>query len=129
MNDLNFLVNRYKQLYKDKEIIILGHSLGGLIVNLYSVTYNDVDKIISIGAPGIVMNSVKILYALPIKLVGNFKMKNNFYSKLTSNMEYNLKQKNDPNCVSYMHFKLLKEMFINSVKYLHKNIDKCINLY
>jgi alpha-beta hydrolase superfamily lysophospholipase len=125
VEDLHYLIDYYHKEYPNINIVIIGHSMGGLVVNLYNTLYNDVEKIISIGAPGIYMSSVKPLKFLPLFLVKNFKIKNNFYKVLTSNMEYNLLQKDDPKCVSHMSLKLAKEMFIFGVKYLQKNINNC----
>ncbi|WAN63396.1 putative lysophospholipase precursor [Candidatus Phytoplasma rubi] len=60
LNDLHSIVNSLKQ-ENNLKIILLGHSLGGMINNCYVykyIEYNDIDGIINSGSPTKIINSV-----------------------------------------------------------------------
>ncbi|MGM1458961.1 MAG: alpha/beta hydrolase [Columbia Basin potato purple top phytoplasma] len=57
LNDLNSIVNSLKQ-ENNLKIILLGHSLGGMINNCYVYKYKDIDGVINSGSPTKIINSV-----------------------------------------------------------------------
>ena len=63
MDHLNVLRNLVleQKMRNDNKIFLLGHSMGGGIVNLYGVTYNDVAGIVSVAAASHTPNNTKAL--------------------------------------------------------------------
>ncbi|KXT29240.1 prolyl oligopeptidase family protein [Candidatus Phytoplasma oryzae] len=59
LEDLNLIVQKIKQ-DNNLKIILLGHSLGGIINNCYIFKYNDIDGVINSGSPTKIINEVQI---------------------------------------------------------------------
>lgn len=57
LDDLHLIVNSLKQ-ENNLKIILLGHSLGGMINNCYVYKYNDIDGVINSGSPTKIIDSV-----------------------------------------------------------------------
>ncbi|GLH60900.1 alpha/beta fold hydrolase [Paulownia witches'-broom phytoplasma] len=57
VDDLHLIVNSLKQ-ENNLKIILLGHSLGGMINNCYVYKYNDIDGVINSGSPTKIIDSV-----------------------------------------------------------------------
>ncbi|MFT2804563.1 MAG: alpha/beta hydrolase [Candidatus Phytoplasma sp. TWB_XP] len=57
LDDLHLIVNCLKQ-ENNLKIILLGHSLGGMINNCYVYKYNDIDGVINSGSPTKIIDSV-----------------------------------------------------------------------
>ena len=103
-------------------VFLIGHSLGGFIVNAYGAKYNDVDGIVSSGAVGIFLKQVKLLKFLPYKLFKNINIKNNLAKCLTHDEEVVQNYISDPLICKTNKLQLFGEVFINGIKYLQKNI-------
>lgn len=108
----------------NNKIFLLGHSMGGGVVNLYEAKYSNIDGIISSSAA---TNTPRELR--PFKYIGFYLLR---WIKISSKMFDDhlakdpnvLKQiKEDPLMLDYMYLSLLGEMFVKGVKYLHKNIN------
>lgn len=124
LDDLHNLVVKTKELDPTLPIILFGHSMGGLIVHLYKIKYNDIYAIISSAAITQTPPKAKIL-----KYIGFWYLKfiNLSTLKLTksesnnsSNKEYSL----DPYILRKIKLNLVGQVFIKGMKYLERNIDK-----
>lgn len=109
----------------NNKVFLLGHSMGGGVVNIYAVKYGDVDGIISVAAATKTPSNMKAL-----KYTGFWYLRwvrihtKIFKDDLAINPNIYLTNLEDPLMLDYMYLSLLGEMFIKGVKYLNKNIDK-----
>ncbi|MDX9692124.1 MAG: alpha/beta hydrolase [Acholeplasmataceae bacterium] len=122
IDDLHALVLDEKKK-SDLKIFLIGHSMGGLIVNMYAVKYNDVDGIISSAAPSYFINDVLPFRIIGYKWLGFLSKKTNFaddqLSRIKSVEEAYI---NDPLNLKKFKFSLAGNMFVSGVRYLNKNI-------
>jgi alpha-beta hydrolase superfamily lysophospholipase len=128
LNDLKSFIEFVKQHEPEKRIILLGHSLGGLISLVYATQYSeDVDACISI-CPAIVLNKLSFSKKIFIKLMNfaspNYLIKGKTdYSKLTYDKDNINKLKADPLRHELISASLATEM-LKYQKYLFKNANK-----
>ena len=106
-----------------KKLFLLGHSMGGLIVNLYAVKYGDVDGIISSAAPTDYIKDVLPLRIVGYRFLGFIKKKTDFADGRLSRIkkveeDYN----NDPFVLKAFYISLVGNMFVSGVRYLNKHI-------
>lgn len=123
IKDLHALVNEAKE---DKiPVYLLGHSLGGLITHLYCVTHQDIDGIITSGAPTDFVKDVLPIRIFGPKLLSWFYVKTNFaddqLSRITSVERHYL---DDPLNLKRMYGSLIGETLVSGVRYLKKHLDK-----
>jgi len=122
--DLEEIIKEYDN--KEVKRYLLGHSLGGLIAHLYMTSNNqEVDGLITSGAPTEFLTSVKPLRFIGYKWLGFVSVKNNFGTGLLSkDTEVEQKYNSDPLVLKKFKLRLAGEMFIKGVKNLNKNIIK-----
>lgn len=137
LDDLDYLVNK---AYKNTEKVFLyGHSLGGVITNLYTNLKRKTDGIIITASPikkGLLLT---LLGLLPKKLTNNIKIKTNFQDpNLTHDYEY----KKDEFDLDYFYFRYVNEVLIKGINrlkkvklndelpvlYIYSKNDKMVNL-
>lgn len=105
------------------KIILLGHSMGGGIVNLYEAMYHDSDLIVSVAAATDTPSNMKIFKYTGFYLLRWVRINTKiFKNDLAKNPNIYLATKNDPLQLKYMYLSLLGEMFIKGIKYLKENI-------
>lgn len=122
IDDLHVLVEQEKQL-KPKKIFLLGHSMGGLIVDIYAVKYKDVDGIISSAAPSYFVKDTWLLRFLGYKWLGFVRMKTNFSDgRLSRNKDVEDAYEQDPLNLKYFYVSLAGNLMISGVRYLNKRI-------
>lgn len=123
IDDLKLIVEDVK--LDSKKVFLLGHSMGGLVVNLYAAKYGDVSGIISSGAATKTPKNAKIL-----KYIGFWYLRwlkvgtKNVVEGLSRDKEVAIKYENDPLVLNKFSISLIGEMFIKGAKYLHKNLNK-----
>lgn len=123
IEDLHTLVLEAKKL--DRPIYLLGHSLGGLIVHMYAVTYHDVSGIIVSGAITDYIKDVLPLRIFGPKLLGWYSVKTNFADNKLSRIQHvETEYINDPLNLKKMYGSLIGNMLVNGVKYLKKHIKE-----
>ena len=123
VKDLHALVLEAKK--QDQNIYLLGHSLGGLIVHMYAVTYQDVSGIIVSGAITEFIKDVLPLRILGPKLLGFYAAKTNFADqKLSRIITVETDYINDPLNLKKMYGSLIGYMLVKGVRYLKKNMNK-----
>ena len=122
IDDLHVLVSNEKQL-NPKKIYLLGHSMGGLIVDMYAVKYGDVDGIISSAAPSNYLKDVFPIRIIGYKWLGFLSKKTDFSDgRLSRNKQVEIDYENDPLNLKHFYFSLVGNMFVSGVKYLNKHI-------
>lgn len=124
IDDLHALVEMEKKL-DTKHIFLFGHSMGGIIVNMYGVKYHDVDGIISSAAPSYFVKDVLPFRIIGYKWLGFLAKKSNFADDQLSRIkEVEEAYINDPLNLKKFYFSLAGNMMVSGVRYLNKNIKK-----
>lgn len=125
IDDLHVLVLDEKK--RDaKKIYLLGHSMGGLIVNLYAVSHpKAVQGIISSAAPSYFIKDVLPFRFIGYKWLGFMNKKNDLSDDSLSRIkEVETAYNEDPLNLKVFKFSLAGNMFVGGVRYLNKNISK-----
>ena len=131
VNDLDEIVE-YAKKEENTSVYLLGHSMGGFIVNNYGSHYSDkLAGIISSAAPGIILNMVKILTKIPFKLIGWVDYKNALGGALSHDPNVPIEYEADSLNLKKFKIRLLGTMFIEGVRDLQSNINNfnCPVLY
>lgn len=120
LKDLSELVSYAKK--KTKKVYLIGHSLGGVITNLYVLKYGNVDGVIISSSPTFYLPAIEKIKYFPFKyFLRNKKMYTNFKdSRLLNNNNY-VKDVYD---LEYYYFNIGHEVLYKGIKYLNKNFDK-----
>ncbi|TNF08780.1 MAG: alpha/beta fold hydrolase [Bacillota bacterium] len=122
IDDLHEIVLDEKKK-SDLKIFLIGHSMGGLIVNMYGVKYHDIEGIISSAAPSYFINDVLPFRFLGYKWLGFLAKKTNFADDQLSRIKaVEEAYINDPLNLKKFYFSLAGNMFVSGVRYLNKNI-------
>lgn len=121
VNDLKKLV---EFAYSNTEkVYLIGHSMGGVITNIYASIYNDVNGVVIVASPTSYMKNIHSLRFIPSFIYQNKKIPINFNdSKLVHNNNYVV----DSFDLSYFKLKLIDEVLIKGMKKLIKNYKKYI---
>lgn len=119
LDDLHLIVNSLKQ-ENNLKIILLGHSLGGMINNCYIYKYNDIDGVINSGSPTKIINSV-ISFIDPenIKNMDNIPVGMN-YEKL-SRLPLTTEMKNY-RTINFLTPNFIRNTMILSIQYFQEQI-------
>lgn len=117
VTDLKSLIDQYKGSHK--KVILIGHSFGAIISNLYAVTYKDIDAVISIGYQYHILNKVKIFgFIMPFKkLVFNWQDKRSRHEK--KERDYS-----DPLLLKHIKFKWLYQILFKANRTIHKQMKE-----
>ena len=118
INDLDEIVD-YAKKEENTSVYLLGHSMGGFIVNNYGTHHSDkLAGIVSSAAPGIILNMVKILTKIPFKLIGWVNYKNALGGALSHDPQVQIDYEADPYNLKKFKIRLLGTMFIDVMLYL-----------
>ena len=121
IDDLYQIVTFVKE-HTEKPVIIFGHSLGGLISNLYASTHQNIDGLISSAAATDTPKNAKILKYIGFKLIRNIKIYSSvFANDLSRDPLISKNQESDPYSIKFFRVNLIGEMLVKGVKYLKKN--------
>ncbi len=124
IDDLHELVLEEKKL-NPKKIFILGHSMGGLIVDMYAVKYHDIDGVISSAAPSNFVKDVLPLRFIGFRWLGWLPKKTNFADdQLARIKSVEEDYVADPLNLKKFYFSLAGNMFVGGVRFLNRHIDK-----
>ena len=122
IEDLHQLVQIVKSEF-DLPVYLFGHSMGGLIVDMYGVTYHDVDGIISSAAASHYVKDVVPFKVIGYKWLSFVKLKTNFADhKLSSIREVEERYIEDPLNLKYYYISLAGGMMLGGVRYLNKHL-------
>jgi acylglycerol lipase len=128
IEDLHEIVQYVKKTYSEDQVFILGHSLGGLIAHMYAVTHQDVDGIITSGAPTGFIKDVLPIRIFGPKLLGWYAAKTNFADEKLSripSVEKDYLQ--DPLNLKKMYGSLIGQMMVLGVRYLRRHLSKHVS--
>lgn len=115
LEDLDYLVK--KAYTKTKKVFLYGHSLGGVITNLYISKGNVVDGIIISASPIKLTPLLKFLKFLPKKWTNKMEIKTNFQDK---NLTHDYNYVKDEHDLDFFYFKYINEVLIKGLKDLKK---------
>lgn len=118
LNDLNMLVNIAKQY--NENVFLIGHSLGGVITNLYSSLYNNVNGVIITASPTTYLKELKAFRFIPKFLTNNLKIKTWFEDPKLFHVNNYVVDSYD---IKYFYVKYATEMLIKGMKVLIKNTN------
>jgi alpha-beta hydrolase superfamily lysophospholipase len=120
IDDLKSIIN-FVKTKNNLKIFLIGHSMGGIIVNCYLVKYGDVDGAIISSVPFSIKEKTKKYLKYPFYL-WNFKNKNlNFSSQNISHFDLN--KDYNPYRLNYVTPRLLRNLLVLSPKFLKKKIN------
>lgn len=109
----------------NNKIFLLGHSMGGEVVNLYAIKYKDVSGIISIAAATKTPSNAKVLRYIGfwyLRFIGiSPKIFDKHLAKDPNVLKHN---KQDDLMLKKMYISLIGEMFVKGVKYIEKNYSE-----
>jgi len=124
IEDLNTIIKLEKKSNPNQKIYLLGHSMGGLITNLYNIEYGKVDGAIIVASPLDYIVKPTLFNKITFKLMGSKKRWTNFADEKLSHNAHNL---NDPLNLKYFRVDLIYQTLIKGLSKLINNFNK-INL-
>lgn len=122
IDDLKRVVDEVKRDRPNHKIFLLGHSMGGYIVNAYATQYHDIDGIISSGAVAVFLKDVLPLRIIPTRLIGFLRHKNAFSAGISKDERVVKAYDADPLVLKNFTFRLVGFMFVSGVRFLRKHI-------
>ncbi len=98
----------------------MGHSMGGIITNIYATIYDNFDGAIILAAP---MESPNLgpFNFLPYKLFGFLRFKTDYKDERLSHFPPS--DNVDPYALKYFTLRLVGDLMKTGMKYFHKNIS------
>ncbi len=122
--DLDILVELVKKQNPNLKLILVGHSMGGLVATAYTCKFpNKVDFLVLSGACNVCPSMARTLKYLPYNLMGKLKYTNKLGDGVCSVKEVVDAYNKDPLVLKKVSFKLLGNAFIKGTKYVAKNIE------
>ena len=119
LSDLNVFINYIKKKYPHFKIVLLGHSLGGLIATGYIEKYCMADYLI-LSNPLLDAPSLKRLFNFfPYKLLGKIRIKKR-HSESSEMLKYSY---NDPLASNYFTLHLLGAIFDQGITFVSKRFN------
>lgn len=121
LNDLDRLV---KYAYENtKNVFLIGHSMGGVITNLYASIYNNINGVIVTSSPTDYLPKLSKVRYIPKVFLNNKRSRTNFKdSKLVHENNYVV----DGYDLEYIYFKLINEVLFKGIRRLKKNYKKYV---
>lgn len=129
--DLDIFVDMVKRENKGLKIVLVGHSMGGLVATAYTSKYPDkVDLLALSGAANRCPRVAHAIKLVPYHLIGRFKYTNQLGNAVCSVKEVGVEYNKDPLVLKKVTFSLLGNAFVKGTKFVSKNIDniKCPTL-
>lgn len=114
INDLHYLISEVKTT----KVFLYGHSMGGIITNIYARMYNDFDGIIIQASPTTYLKELGAFKIIPRFLTNNFKVKTDFNDKRLMHNNNYIKDEYD---IDYFYFKMVSEVMFKGMKVLVTN--------
>jgi alpha-beta hydrolase superfamily lysophospholipase len=114
--DLDSLVNY--AFTRTEKVFLYGHSLGGVITNLYALENQNISGVVVTASPTNYLPIMRLLKVIPGFLINNLKLKTNFNDPRLNHQNKYLKDQYD---LDYVVFKLVLEVMIKGMKQLRKS--------
>ena len=125
LDDLDLFVTMVKNNNKGLKLILIGHSMGGLVATAYTCTYpNKVDLLGLSGACNVCPSMAKALKYLPYNLLSKLKYTNKLGDGVCSVKKVVDEYNKDSLVLKKVSFRLLGNAFVKGTKYVKKNISK-----
>lgn len=124
LDDLDIFVGMVRKQNKGKKLILLGHSMGGLVATAYTCkNQNKIDLLILSGACNVCPSMAKALKYLPYNLLGKLKYTNKLGDGVCSVKSVVDEYNKDPLVLRKVSFKLLGNAFVKGTKFVSDNIE------
>ena len=125
LDDLDIFVNIVRR--ENKKVILVGHSMGGLVATAYTCRYPDKINLLALsGACNICPNAAKALRFMPYNLLGWLNKSNKLGDGVCSDKKVVKDYNNDKLVLKKMSFRLLGNAFIKGTKYVGNNIQNIV---
>lgn len=115
LKDLDFLVKEASN--KTSKVFLYGHSLGGVITNLYTLKGNVVDGIIIAASPIKLSPLLKLLKLIPKRWTNKIKINTNFNDE---NLVHNNEYVKDEYDLDFFYYKYINEVLVKGLKDLKR---------
>jgi len=123
LSDLDTYIDLVKQEHPNLKIVLLGHSMGGLVSTSYASVYKDkIDYLVLSGAANITPRQARALNILPMFLIRKIKYKNNLGDGVCSDKGVVKAYNKDPLVLKEATMGLMKNVFIGGCKLVKDNI-------
>ena len=124
LDDLDILVEMIKTENKGLKLILVGHSMGGLVATAYTSKYpNKVDLLVISGGANRCPKSANALKFLPFNLIGKLQYVNKLGNTVCSVKEVGEEYNKDPLVLKKISYRLLGNAFIKGTKFVKNNIS------
>lgn len=121
--DLDYYINQIKKEHPDKKIVLLGHSMGGLVATSYASLFNEkIDYLVLSGACNKTPKAAKALKFIPTFVTALLKYKNALGKGVCGDEKVVEAYNNDPLVLKEGTMRLMKNAFINGCKLVNNNI-------
>ncbi|MDO8057269.1 alpha/beta fold hydrolase [Candidatus Phytoplasma gossypii] len=121
-DDLAKLVQYVRQMYPMK-VFLIGHSMGGIIVNNYITKYNNIDGAIISSAPSREISNCLLnypFYAFSFLQRKKLNFKSSKISHIPLDIDY------QPYRLESVSYRLLRNLLVLSMRYLKKNFSSYV---
>ena len=123
LSDLDIYIDSIKKENPSLKLILLGHSMGGLVATSYACLHNDkIDLLVLSGAANVTPKQARPLKFIPMFITRLLTYKNELGDGVCSDKEVVEKYNNDPLVLKTTSFRLMKNAFIVGCKLVHNNI-------
>lgn len=121
--DLDYYINQVKKEFPDKKVVLLGHSMGGLVATSYASLFNEkIDYLVLSGACNQTPKAAKALKFIPTFVAALLKYKNALGSGVCGDEKVVEAYNNDPLVLKEGTMRLMKNAFINGCGLVNNNI-------
>ena len=125
LEDLNIYIDYVRKENDKLKLVLLGHSMGGLVATSYACTYPDkIDYLVLSGACNQTPKEAKPLKFIPTFMTSLLTYKNVLGDAVCSDKKVVEAYNNDPLVVKKGTFRLMKNAFIKGCHLVTNNIDK-----
>ena len=123
LDDLDIFVEMIKKENKGLKLIMIGHSMGGLVATAYTSRYPEKVDLLGIsGGATRCPKSAQAIKFLPFKLMSKINYVNKLGDAVCSVKEVGEKYNSDPLVIKKVSFKLIGNAFVVGTKFVGKNI-------
>jgi alpha-beta hydrolase superfamily lysophospholipase len=123
LDDLDIFVEMVRKENKDLKLILIGHSMGGLVATAYTSKYPEkVDLLAISGGANVCPKSAKALKFLPFNLIGKLNYANKLGNAVCSVSEVVEDYNKDELVLKKISFRLLGNAFVIGTNFVKKNI-------